>query len=276
MKILACVGSLRTDGNTARAVGLLEERLRREAEAAGEPLEFETVNLGRLQIGTCRGCRLCFDRGEDHCPLGDDLLPLRARIRAADALIVATPVYVDDVSGGVKNWMDRLAFACHRPEFAAQSVYLLATTGSGPAYHALRSLHGLSYMGFHIVGGLGLKTGALMARAEIEARYGARLARAARTLFRAVQRKAYLRPSFYALLTFRIQQLAWSHEDPGSLDYAYWQDKGWLDSRCRFYLPEQRTGGLKAALARLAGSILYLGFGRADARPADPPAAAGD
>ena len=271
MKILALVGSGRADGNTARVVNLLETYLRREADTTGEPFTFETVNLSRLDIGACRGCRACFDRGETHCPLHDDLLPLRARIQAVDALIVATPVYVDDVSGIVKTWIDRMAFACHRPEFGDKSAYFVATTGGGPAYHTLRSLNALGYMGFHVIGGMGFKTGALMEPAEIEARYSARIARAARAVFRTVQRKAYLRPSFYALVTFRIQQLAWGHEDPGSVDYAYWRDQGWLDPHCRYYLPGQRAGRIKMALAWLAGAILYRAFGRVDHRPRSTP-----
>ncbi|NDJ36042.1 MAG: flavodoxin family protein [Chloroflexi bacterium] len=53
----------------------------------------------------------------------------RLNLSAADLLIVATPVYVNDVNDLVKTWIDRLAFVCHRPEFADRSAYLLATEG---------------------------------------------------------------------------------------------------------------------------------------------------
>jgi len=68
MKILALNGSYRANGNTARLLSLIEEQLCRKADHIGEPLDFEMVELGHLNIQMCRGCRLCFDRGEEHCP----------------------------------------------------------------------------------------------------------------------------------------------------------------------------------------------------------------
>ncbi len=255
MKILACIGSHRTNGNTARVVSLLEEQLHGEGERIGERLEFETVFLGQLNLQMCRGCRICFDRGEEQCPSKDDLLFLKARIKAADVLIAATPVYVDDVSGITKNWIDRMAHACHRPEFAGVCAYLIATVGSSPTRHALQTLNGLSYMGFRIIGQAGFKTGALSKRDEINARHAAQIARSARVIARAAQRQAARRPSFYSLMVFKIQQFAWQKEKPRSIDYAYWHDKGWLDPRRTFYI-EHRSGRFKVALARLAGAVI--------------------
>ncbi len=255
MKILACTGSYRTNGNTARVLSLIEEQMRREADRVGETLDFETVYLGHLNIQMCRGCRICFDQGEDRCPLRDDLLRLKARIKAADGIIAATPVYVDDVSGITKNWIDRLAHACHRPEFAGKGAYLLATTGSSPTSHALRTLNALMYMGFHIIGRAGFKTGALSKRDEINTRYGAKINQIARIIFCTVHQKATLRPSFYSLMVFKIQQLAWQKKRPGSVDYHYWKGNGWLDPRRTFYT-EQHASWLKVALARLVGAAI--------------------
>ena len=255
MKILACIGSYRTHGNTARVVSLIEEEMRREAERTGEVLDFETVYLGHLNLQMCRGCRICFDRGEEHCPRKDDLLPLKARMKVADGIIAATPVYVDDVSGITKNWIDRLAHTCHRPEFGGKSAYLLATTGSSPTGHALRTLNGLMYMGFHIIGRAGFKTGALSTRDEIGIRDGARIRGIAQAIFRAVHQKAALRPSFYSFMVFKIQQLAYEKINPGSIDYQYWKGKDWLDPQQTFYA-EQHASALKVSFARLVGSAL--------------------
>ena len=35
-------------------------------------VEYEIVPLGDYRIEACRGCRLCFDKGEEFCPLHDD------------------------------------------------------------------------------------------------------------------------------------------------------------------------------------------------------------
>ncbi len=256
MKILACIGSYRQNGNTARVVSLLAEQIRREADRLGEPLDFETVFLGHLNLQVCRGCRTCYDRGEDQCPLKDDLLALKSRMKVADVVIAATPVYVDDVSGTTKNWMDRLAHTCHRPEFAGVCAYLLATVGSSPTRHALQTLNGLTYMGFHIIGRAGFKTGALSKRDRINARYEKKIAQIARDIVAAVRQQAVQRPTFYSLLSFKIQQRAWQSAKPGSVDYRYWEGNGWLDLHRTFYI-EHQASPFKVALARMVGAAIF-------------------
>ncbi len=253
MKILVCNGSYRTNGNTARVLSLIEEQMRRQADRVGETLDFETVNLGHSNIQMCRGCRICFDRGEDHCPLKDDLLAIKAKMKEANAVIIASPVYVDDVSGITKNWIDRLAHVCHRPEFSGKHAYLLATTGASSTSHTLRTMNALMYWGFHIIGRAGFKTGALSKRDEINARYAAKIEQIAQTIFQAVHQEAA--PSFLSLMVFKIQQTGWQKQNPNSIDYRYWKGNGWLDPRRIFYT-NHRASWLKVTLARLVGSAL--------------------
>ena len=251
MKILVFNGSYRTNGNTARVLSLIEEQMRRKVDRVGEKLDFETLDLGHLNIQMCRGCRICFDRGEDHCPLKDDLLAIKAKMKEANAVIVASPVYVDDVSGITKNWIDRLAYVCHRPEFFGKPAYLLATTGVTSTSHTLRTMNALMYWGFHIIGRAGFKTGALSKRDEINTRYGVKIEQIAQTIFQAVHQEPV--PSFLSLMVFKIQQIGWQKQNPNSIDYQYWKGNGWLDPR-RVFFTNQRANWLKVTLARLVGS----------------------
>ena len=130
MNILILNSSYRRDGNTDRTAQLLQARLQSTAKDNHEPLVVDTFYLGHMNIEPCRGCRTCFDKGEEFCPIKDDMAEIKARMKAADALILAGPVYVDDVNGIMKNWIDRLAHVCHRPEFAGKSAYLVVTVGS--------------------------------------------------------------------------------------------------------------------------------------------------
>lgn len=222
MRILALVSSQRKKGNTARIVQMIEQHLQAIAAHQRVPLEFETLYLGDLNIQFCRGCRSCFDRGETKCPLKDELPAIRAKLDAADGLILASPVYVDDVNGIVKNWMDRLAYVCHRPAFGGKCAYPIATVGGSSTSHALRTMNAaLLTWGFHLFGQAGYKMGALMDQAEIERRFQKETAQIAERLFRAVHEQHALRPSFVSLIAFKIQQLAWQRESPNSYDYAY-------------------------------------------------------
>jgi multimeric flavodoxin WrbA len=253
MKILALIGSQRKKGNTARIVQLIAARMHALAAQHAAPLEFETLFLGDLDIHPCLGCRACFDRGDEACPIEDDVPLIRAKMDAADALILASPVYVDDVSGLVKTWMDRLAYLCHRPALGGKCAYPLATVGGSSPNHALRTMNvALLTWGYHLVGQTGLKMGALATTDELT-RYQPAANKVANQLFRAVVGQHALNPTFISLMAFKIQQLTWQQEPPGSYDYAYWQAQGWLDPGCTFYLPHQ-ANPVKVALARLVGA----------------------
>ncbi|MGA2765671.1 MAG: NAD(P)H-dependent oxidoreductase [Spirochaetia bacterium] len=259
MRILLLQSSGRAAGNTARAVRIAEEALRAEAARAGVALETETVDLARCDLRPCSGCRSCFDRGESTCPCADELLSIKEKMKAADGLLLAGPVYVNDVNGVLKNWIDRLAHVCHRPEFAGKTAMLLATTGSTSARHTLRSMQvPLWTWGYRIARQLWVATGATMPEAELRERHGERIERAARRLFQDIRGGRAAQPSFLSLMVFRIQQTGWGKAAPGSIDYAYWKDRGWLDTRrCTWFSPH-RANPLKVTAARLVGSVVAV------------------
>lgn len=256
MKILLFNSSYRKNGNTAQALDFLEDALAAQAVRDGLSVEMEQVNLAHTNLALCRGCRVCFDRGEEHCPLKDSLLSLRERIHSADALVLASPVYVGDVNAVMKNWIDRMAFVCHRPEMAGKGAFLLLTTGSAPSPHALRTMDvAFRTWGGHTLGKLTLLAGALMQGNEMATTHRAKLEKAAGKIMNGLKRAGAKRTSFLALMIFRIQQGYWRKNPDDSIDYHYWQEKGWLEKDCLYYLPGQPLG-LKVLLARAAGALL--------------------
>jgi len=136
MKVLALIGSDRKNGNTARVIEIFEAQMQAFAKNSKLPFEFESLYIGSCNIKPCRGCRVCFDQGEEACPLRDDITLIRTKMDAANVLLVASPVYVNDVSGLIKNWMDRLAYLCHRPAMGGKCAYAIATVGGGSFCHA--------------------------------------------------------------------------------------------------------------------------------------------
>jgi multimeric flavodoxin WrbA len=256
MRILLIQSSARVVGNTARIVRMAEAALRADAGRAGIALETETLELARLDIRPCKGCRSCFDRGESTCPLDDELLAVKQKMQGADGLFLAGPVYVNDVNGIMKNWIDRLAHVCHRPEFAGKTAMLCATTGSTPARHALRTMQvALWTWGYRIAGQAWFAAGANMPDEELEERYAKKVGRAARKLLEEIRERRAATPSFLSLMVFRIQQAGWRKATPGSIDFAYWNDRGWLDARrCTYFFPHS-ANPLKVAAARLVGSL---------------------
>ena len=255
MRVLAINSSYRKNGNTARMIEMVAAQMQEILSNKQENFEFEIVHLGHQNIGFCRGCRVCFDVGEQKCPMQDDLLSFHEKMQAADGLILASPVYVNDVNGIMKNWIDRMAFICHRPAFAGKQAFILTTVGLGPTHHAMRTLaNALTTWGYTLVGQQGFRMGARMPKTQAETQFQDRTKSIAEKFYRALEKPPV--PSFLSLMTFRIQQGYWWREQADdSVDLQYWQSQGWTHPEQDYYIRHQASKN-KVALARLIGAML--------------------
>lgn len=155
MHVLAICGSRNPQGQTARAVDAVLEGVSR---AGGQ---VERVFLPELHLERCRQCD---ERGwgtcrtEGHCCIEDDMDALVAKIRTADALIFATPVYYGDLSESMRAFTDRLRrCATHMPDMTGLAGkptigVCVAGGGGGGAPNCCASLvNVLSRCGFDVV-----------------------------------------------------------------------------------------------------------------------------
>ena len=262
MKLLLINSSARINGNTGRVMDLYEKAFASLSRELGVTIEVERVNLARVELNTCLGCRACFDLGEEQCPLHDELLPLRDRLLAADGYVIASPVYVEDVNGVMKNWIDRMAFTSHRPALFGKTALLYTTSGIGSSNHALRTMQTAfgTWAMKTIVGGK-YRVGAITESEEIHRRYYAKIQRRARRLVGSIQKQPF-RPSLYSLIAFTVQQTYWRRNKAyfNTYDYAFWNNAGWLDKGRRYYDPALARSP-KALVARLLGKLIALFFG---------------
>jgi len=100
MKVLGISGSQRKGGNSEI---LLKAALARARECGAET---EFIGLYEKDIEFCDGCCKC-DMTKI-CEIDDDMAGVIRKVLAADAIIFATPTYFGDVSGTMKNFLDRL------------------------------------------------------------------------------------------------------------------------------------------------------------------------
>jgi multimeric flavodoxin WrbA len=70
--------------------------------------EVENVFLVKKKINPCRGCFTCWIKTPGTCVIKDDMAELIQKFSESDIIVFATPVYVDNVTGIMKNFMDRL------------------------------------------------------------------------------------------------------------------------------------------------------------------------
>jgi multimeric flavodoxin WrbA len=103
MRITAFNGSPRAErGNT----NVMVEAFLSGASAAGA--QCENVFLAKKKILPCTGCNACWMKTPGVCAQRDDMDELLAKVIASETIVFATPVYVDNVTGLTKNFMDRL------------------------------------------------------------------------------------------------------------------------------------------------------------------------
>jgi multimeric flavodoxin WrbA len=106
MKALGIVGSPRKGGNTEI---LTAHCLKAIAE---EGLDTELVSLAGLDISGCNACGYC--RENDGCSIEDDMQPIYEKMVAADAIIVASPVYFGSATALVKGLLERTGYMSFR------------------------------------------------------------------------------------------------------------------------------------------------------------------
>ena len=106
MFVMGVNGSPRKGWNTSTLVRDVLDG----AETAGATTEM--VALYNLAYSGCRSCFACKRVGlDDHrCHLRDGLSPVLERARAADALVLGSPVYFHQVTSGLAAFMERLLF----------------------------------------------------------------------------------------------------------------------------------------------------------------------
>lgn len=236
-KVTAFVGSARK-AHTYGAVRRFCEYL----EASGD-IETEIVMLSDYVLDPCLGCKLCFENGEQACPLRDDRDLLIDKLAASDGVVFASPSYMFQVSGLMKTWIDRLAFIAHRPRFFGKAFTTIIVQGVPMDAKIGRylSLVGACF-GFSPVAGT--RHTAREPMTDRESRKLKQILAVQANRFRKALARTHPRtPSLKMLIGFRIARTTMKLElDDRSCDYRYFREHGWFESA--YYYPV-RLGLLK-------------------------------
>lgn len=106
MKVIAVNGSPNKDGNTAAALKIMEEELKKEE------VETTILHIGKEAIRGCTACYYCKQAADNLCVFNDD--PVNSaivEIQKADGMILGSPTYYGGVAGTMKSFLDRVFYA---------------------------------------------------------------------------------------------------------------------------------------------------------------------
>ncbi len=105
LKVLILNGSPRTNGNIATALHEMEGVFEKEG------LEFETIQLGKMNIRGCLACESCRKTGK--CVIDDIVNELAVKFEEADGLVIGSPVYYGSANGTLMSALQRLFYSTH-------------------------------------------------------------------------------------------------------------------------------------------------------------------
>ena len=119
--------------------------IKRELEKEG--ISVEVVHVGNKSIHGCIDCRKC-KTALEHCAItGDPVIECFEKMKAADGVILGSPVYYGGVAGTFKCFLDRLFFP--GPDMSGKvgaTVVSLRRSGGIATFHQLNNYFNLSQM----------------------------------------------------------------------------------------------------------------------------------
>ena len=119
--IAVIVGSVRKNGNT-------EILAKAFVDGAKKYNNVEIISVADYKVNPCIGCNACFSREGNTCFQDDDMPTVYNKLREADIIVVASPVYFYGISAQLKAIIDRL----HTPlrnTFNVKKLGLLLVAG---------------------------------------------------------------------------------------------------------------------------------------------------
>lgn len=234
-KVTALLGS-------KRKVNTYAMLLQIQTILAQHQVEMEIVELYKTEIKDCIGCDHCVLKGT--CVLKDDVATLMEKLASSDGIILATPVYLQQVSGKMKTFFDRTCSWYHRPVLTAKPALCVASTkGSG-----LKAT--LSYL-VNVANQWGAVPTGAIGRTIFNAKNPIAEKELAKFI-RILQHPEEFSPSFGQLVGFEVQKALAKYLN--QLDARYWSEKGWLDKP---YFYPCKVSKLKSTITGAFGNMLY-------------------
>ncbi len=213
MKNILLVNASNRKKNTYKLLLSIERILKNNG------FKTELITLSDYKVDFCRGCECCILEGK--CFVNDDSYKIMEKIKACDGLVIGSPVYLNNMTGILKVFIDRTCSWFHRTEVAQKPTLLLANTQGSGLKSTLNSIEeSLIQWGVCLCG---------------------TISRNGRTFKKPINEKevskfikfvlsdgvGYL-PSFKEVYTYNIQRTLANNVFP--IDKSYWEKNGWINT----------------------------------------------
>ncbi|MGL5329408.1 MAG: flavodoxin family protein [Peptostreptococcaceae bacterium] len=201
--------------------------------------ETEIITLYDYKIGFCKGCEACILKGK--CFIKDDASIIIEKIINSDGLVIGTPVYLNNMSGILKTFIDRTCSWFHRSEVYQKPTLLIANTQGSGIKSTLNSIQEVMIQWGVCLGGTISRNGRSFNK-PIEEKELEKFIKLIDS-----NGKIYS-PAFKEIYTYNIQRTLATNVF--EVDKEYWESKGWLDKP---YFPSAKLNSIQ----KLYGNGIY-------------------
>lgn len=117
---------------------ILAKECEKGARDAGHDVEF--LSLRGKDIRFCIGCLSCQKTGS--CVLKDDVPEIMTKVKEAEVVVFATPIYYYEMSGQMKTLLDRLN-PLYDSDYCFRDIYMIATAAEDESTTIEKAYNGL-------------------------------------------------------------------------------------------------------------------------------------
>ena len=115
--------------------------------------EAEKFDLAQMNINPCKGCYACQMGRGNPCVQKDDMKQVYDAIEQADAVVLATPLYWQQMNGIMKNAIDRIfAMAGKLDRNKDTALIVSGATPGGQVYDKIESYFREAFAGPEVLG----------------------------------------------------------------------------------------------------------------------------
>lgn len=133
-RVLIISTSLRGGSNS----DILARECEKGAVDVGHTAEY--ISLKGKEIKYCIGCLACQSKGS--CVINDDVSVIMDKVKNADVIVFATPIYYYEMCGQMKTLLDRLN-PLYSADYAFREIYMIATAAENEESAFEKAYNGL-------------------------------------------------------------------------------------------------------------------------------------
>lgn len=181
----------------------------------------------------CVGCFSCILKGEEKCPHNEMMKPIIEAIKNSQVIIIASPTYCLEMTGGLKTFFDHLAawWLPHRPqEFMMNKIGIaISTTAGAGAKGVTKSIkRQLFWLGISHCKQIPVTVGAMKWADVSEKKKEEITKQISKTIKNLNQPK---KPTLKYRFLFRIMKMSQKANTWNPTDKNHWEKRGWLNNK---------------------------------------------